>query len=194
MTPISQDSSMNASSSIPNTAKGNLSSRVKEFLPVNRSSLTLSKDQSLILKCSRDTICNAKSLLMPAKKSMQNQARETIDLTGYSLSDEQPSKELLAPCHARKRKLLSTENVDSFSINSVHLDNSPISNSISSQHAQVATALLHRDNGTAQRREVEFLTQKNKDVQSVTVPGGNEENRGSDFLIQVNFYNKIKMI
>ncbi|KAG6733763.1 hypothetical protein I3842_01G240500 [Carya illinoinensis] len=208
MTPISQDSSIKTSSSLPNTTKGNFSSRVKEFLPANRSSLTLSKNQSLISKCSRDTICNEKNLPMPARKNMQNQAHEVIDLTGYSILDEQPSKEeLLVPFHARKRKLVSMENVAtqqievfhehlsrakkfetngaSSGINSVRLENSPISNSISSQHAQVGTALLHKDNGTPQRSEVEFLRQKNKDVQSINVPSGNEENRGSDFLIQV---------
>uniref|UniRef100_A0A2N9I226 ATP-dependent helicase C-terminal domain-containing protein n=1 Tax=Fagus sylvatica TaxID=28930 RepID=A0A2N9I226_FAGSY len=203
---ISQDSSVKALSSILDTKRGNSSSQVGEVLPANRSSLTPFKSQSLILKRSSDLICNENKLLMPGRKNMQHQDHEIIDLTGYSILDEKPSKELLAPCSARKRKLLGIENVamqqievshehssgakkfeinGPLSINSIKLENSQISDGISTQNAQVGSALLHKDDGTTQKREVQFLRQKNKGVQSSPAPTGNEESRGSDFLIQV---------
>ncbi|GMY34229.1 regulator of telomere elongation helicase 1 homolog isoform X1 [Fagus crenata] len=203
---ISQDSSVKALSSILDTKRGNSSSQVGEVLPANRSSLTPFKSQSLILKRSSDLICNENKLLMPGRKNMQHQDHEIIDLTGYSILDEKPSKELLAPCSARKRKLLGIENVamqqievshehssgakkfeinGPLSINSIKLENSQISDGISTQNAQVGSALLHKDDGTTQKREVQFLRQKNKGVQSSPAPSGNEESRGSDFLIQV---------
>jgi regulator of telomere elongation helicase 1 len=182
---------------------------VGEVLPANRSSLTPFKSQSLILKRSSDLICNEKKLLMPGRKNMQHQDHEIIDLTGYSILDAKPSKELIAPCSARKRKLLSIENVamqqievshehssgankfeinGPLSINSIKLENSQISDGISTQNAQVGSALLHKDDGTTQKREVQFLRQKNKGVQSSPAPTGNEESRGSDFLIQVKYF------
>ncbi|GLT52921.1 hypothetical protein SLA2020_262300 [Shorea laevis] len=208
MTPMSQDSSIKALSSILDIKRGNASGQVGEVLPANRSSLTPFKNQSLVLKHLSDPIGNVKKLLMPGRKNLQYQDPEIIDLTGYSVLDEQLSKEeLIAPCSARKRKLLSAENVamqkievsherssdgkkfeingPSFSINPVKLESSQISDTISAQNAQVSSALLHKDDGTSQKREVDFLRQKNKGSDSIPVLSGNEETRGSNFLIQV---------
>jgi regulator of telomere elongation helicase 1 len=208
MTPMSQDSSIKALSSILDIKRGNASGQVGEVLPANRSSLTPFKNQSLVLKHLSDPIGNVKKLLMPGRKNLQYQDPEIIDLTGYSVLDEQLSKEeLMAPCSARKRKLLSAENVamqkievsherssdgkkfeingTSFSINPVKLESSQISDTISAQNAQVSSALLHKDDGTSQKREVDFLRQKNKGSDSIPVLSGNEETRGSNFLIQV---------
>ena len=48
---------------------------------------------------------------MPGRKNMQHQDHEITDMTGYSILNEKPSIEkLIAPCSARKRKLLNIEN------------------------------------------------------------------------------------
>ena len=209
MTPMRQDSSVKALSSILDIKRGNASGQVGEVLPANRSSLTPFKNQSLVLKHLNDPTGNVKKMLMPGRKNMQYQDPEIIDLTGYSLLDEQLSKdeELIAPCSARKRKLLSTENVamqknevshehssdgktleingPSFSINPAKLESSQISGTIIAQNAQVGSALLNKEDGTSQKREVDFLRQKNKSFDSIPVLSGNEETRGSNFLIQV---------
>lgn len=209
MTPMRQDSSVKALSSILNIKRGNASGQVGEVLPANRSSLTPFKNQSLVLKHLNDPIGNVKKLLMPGRKNMQYQDPEIIDLTGYSLLDEQLSKdeELIAPCCARKRKLLSTENGamqkievshehssdgktfeingPSFCINPAKPESSQTSGTIIAQNAQVGSALLHKEDGTSQKREVDFLRQKNKGFDSIPVLSGNEETRGSNFLIQV---------
>ncbi|XP_062156859.1 regulator of telomere elongation helicase 1 homolog isoform X3 [Alnus glutinosa] len=207
MTPMSQDSSVKALSSILDIKRGNASGQVGEVLPANRSSLTPFKNQSLVLKHLSDPIGNVKKLLMPGRKNMQYQDPEIIDLTGYSVLDELGKEELIAPCSARKRKLLSAENVamqkievshehssdgkkfeinsPSFSINPVKLKSSQTSGTISAQNAQVGSAFLHKDDGTSQKREVDFLRRKNKGFDSIPVLSENEETRGSNFLIQV---------
>ncbi|XP_059458900.1 regulator of telomere elongation helicase 1 homolog [Corylus avellana] len=209
MTPMRQDSSVKALSSILDIKRGNASGQVGEVLPANRSSLTPFKNQSFVLKHLNDPIGNVKKLLMPGRKNMQYQDPEIIDLTGYSLLDEQLSKdeELIAPCSARKRKLLSTENVamqkievshehssdrktfeingPSFCINPAKPESSQTSGTIIAQNAQVGSPLLHKEDGTSQKREVDFLRQKNKGFDSIPVLSGNEETRGSNFLIQV---------
>ena len=110
---MSQDSSVKALSPIRDTKRGSssTSSQLGEVLPANRSSLSPFKSQSLILKCPSDLISNEKKILMPGRKNMQHQDHEITDMTGYSILNEKPSKEkLIAPCSARKRKLLNIEN------------------------------------------------------------------------------------
>ncbi|XP_030968182.1 uncharacterized protein LOC115988713 [Quercus lobata] len=43
---------------------------------------------------------------------------------------------------------------------------------------------INKDQGTSQEKQAQFFKQKNKGVQSNPVPSGNEESRGSAFLIQ----------
>ncbi|KAK7837842.1 regulator of telomere elongation helicase 1 like protein [Quercus suber] len=165
------------------------------------------KSQSLILKCQSDLISNEKKILMPGRKNMQCQDHEITDMTGYSILNEKPSKEKIRePCSARKRKLLNIENAamqqievshdQSFGakkfettgplgINSVNLENLQNSDGISTQNTQVGSSVLHKDQGTSQEKQAQFFRQKNKGVQSNPVPSGNEESRGSAFLIQV---------
>lgn len=217
MTPMSIDSSPRGLSSTPDNKRGNFSTQVGQILPANRSTLTPFKTRSLISNSSSDLICKEKNSLMLQRKNMRSQAYEIIDLSDHSILDEQPRKgELIAPFSARKRKLLSTENVatqqnefshghlsnekkfeingPSFCISSGELEKSQIPHSLSSQKAQSGTSLLHKDDETGQRREVEFLSQ-NDGVKSIPVPSGNEETRGSDFLIQVMcFQNAMQII
>ncbi|KAM3747686.1 hypothetical protein ACB098_05G053700 [Castanea mollissima] len=208
-TQMSQDSSVKALSSIRNTKRGNssTSSQLGEVLPANRSSLSPFKSQSLILKRPGDLIGNEIKILMPGRKNMQHQDHEITDMTGYSILNEKPSKEkLIEPCSARKRKLLNIENAvmqqievshdQSFGakkfettgplgINSVNLENLQNSDGISTQNTQVGSSVLHKDQGTSQEKQAQLFRQKNKGVQSNPVPSGNEESRGSAFLIQV---------
>ena len=110
---MSQDSSVKALSPICDTKRGNssTSSQLGEVLPTNRSSLSPFKSQTLILKCPSDLISNKKKILMPGRKNMQHQGHEITYMTGYSIIKEKPSKEkVIAPCSARKRKLLNIEN------------------------------------------------------------------------------------
>ncbi|XP_075664293.1 regulator of telomere elongation helicase 1 homolog [Castanea sativa] len=208
-TQMSQDSSVKALSPIRNTKRGNssTSSQLGEVLPANRSSLSPFKSQSLILKRPGDLIGNETKILMPGRKNMQHQDHEITDMTGYSILNEKPSKEkLIEPCSARKRKLLNIENAvmqqievshdQSFGakkfettgplgINSVNLENLQNSDGISTQNTQVGSSVLHKDQGTSQEKQAQLFRQKNKGVQSNPVPSGNEESRGSAFLIQV---------
>ena len=103
---------------------------------------------------------------MPGRKNMQHQDHEVTYMTGYSILNEKPSKEkVIAPCSARKRKLLNIENAamqqievshdQSFgakkfetagplSVNSVNLENLQNSDGISTQNTQVGSSVLHK--------------------------------------------------
>ena len=212
---MSQDSSVKALSPIRDTKRGNssTSSQLGEVLPANRSSLSPFKSQSLILKRPSDLISNEKKILMPGRKNIQHQDHEITDMTGYSILNEKPSKEkIIEPCSARKRKLLNIENVvmqqievsqdQSFGakkfettgplgINSVNLENLQHSDGISTQNTQVGSSVPHKDQGTSQEKQAQFFRQKNKGVQSNPVPSGNEESRGSTFLIQVKCFDNM---
>ena len=174
---MSQDSSVKALSPIRDTKRGSssTSSQLGEVLPANRSSLSPFKSQSLILKCPSNLISNKKKILMPGRKNMQHQDHEITNMTGYSILNEKPSKEkLIAPCSARKRKLLNIENAarqqievshdQSFGakkfettgplgINSVNLENLQNSDGISTQNTQVGSSILHKDQGTSHEKQ-----------------------------------------
>ena len=173
---MSQDSSVKALSPIRDTKRGcsSTSTQLGEVLPANRSSLSPFKSQSLILKCPSDLISNEKKILMLGRKNMQQQDHEITDMTGYSILNEKPSKEkLIAPCSARKRKLLNIENAarqqievshdQSFGakkfettgplgINSVNLENLQNSDGISTQNTQVGSSILHKDDAGDARK------------------------------------------
>ena len=216
MTQTSQDSSVKALSPIRETKGGNssTSSQLGEVLPANRSSLSPFKSQSLILKRRSDLISNEKKILMSGRKNIQHQDYEITNVTGYSILNEKPSKEkLIAPCSARKRKVLNIANAamqqikvshdqlfgakrfettGPLGINSVNLENLQNSDGISTQNTQVGSSVLHKDQGTSQEKQAQFFRQKNKGVQSNPLPSGNEESRGSAFLIQVKCFDNIK--
>nr|POE67248.1 hypothetical protein CFP56_68241 [Quercus suber] len=108
---------------------------------------------------------------------MQHQDHEITDMTGYSILNEKPSKEkLIAPCSSRKRKLLNIENAAMQQIEVSH------DQSFGAKKFETTAPL---DQGTSQEKQAQFFRQKNKGVQSNPVPSGNEESRGSAFLIQV---------
>ena len=163
MTQTSQDSSVKALSPIGDTKGGNssTSSQLGEVLPANRSSLSPFKSQSLILKRRSDLISNEKKILMSGRKNIQHQDHEITYVTGYSILNEEPSKEkLIAPCSARKRKVLNIANAamqqievshdqlfgakkfettGPLGINSVNLENLQNSDGITDQHTKYSS-------------------------------------------------------
>ncbi|KAK4590598.1 hypothetical protein RGQ29_020951 [Quercus rubra] len=144
---------------------------------------------------------------MSGRKNIQHQDYEITNVTGYSILNEKPSKEkLIAPCSARKRKVLNVANAamqqikvshdqlfgakrfettGPLGINSVNLENLQNYDGISTQNTQVGSSVLHKDQVTSQEKQAQFFRQKNKGVQSNPLPSGNEESRGSAFLIQL---------
>ncbi|KAK9281860.1 hypothetical protein L1049_004767 [Liquidambar formosana] len=134
---------------------------------------------------------------------MQHQNHEIVDLTS-NLSDEKLSKELIAPCSGKKRRILKIEpdvmqahensnehssvvrkaqsNYPSFTANSVKCEKPQKSDS-GTQNTHVNSAQLH--DWAAQKGDAGSISQKHKGVQSSPAPCVDEETRGSDFLIQV---------
>ncbi|KAJ0076402.1 hypothetical protein Patl1_34125 [Pistacia atlantica] len=128
---------------------------------------------------------------------------KAIDLSGSSLLDTKPRKEeAIAPCSAKKRKVLNTE-LDACISNATEIasgaessqssyplsrtclgkhEKPQISDSRSRQNAEVS-ALQCKVDGTLRRRDAEFLSQKSEAVLSSV--SGDEETKGSTFLIQV---------
>lgn len=131
-----------------------------------------------------------------------------IDLTSKSLMDESQSRKELVPCSAKKRKVFHAGNSTSQIGNShqhassaersqsiaplslsslVKLENPLISANKGRQNAQVSSTLPIKDHAIT-HKDAEILTQKNKDVQSTSVPRDDEQTRGSAFLIQVKWF------
>lgn len=172
-----------------------------EVLPANRSSL--SPFQASNLKGSSDLVHYEKKMLHFGRKITQLQNHEVIDLSGNSLLDKKPRKEeAIAPCSIKKRKLLNTEldacisNVTEIACGAESSELSyplyrtclgkhekpQISDSRSRLSAEVS-ALPCKVDGTLQRGDGEFLSQKSEaDQSSVSV---DEKTKGSSFLIQV---------
>lgn len=137
------------------------------------------------------------------RKITQLQNHEVIDLSGNSLLDKKPRKEeAIAPCSIKKRKLLNTEldacisNVTEIACGAESSELSyplyrtclgkhekpQISDSRSRLSAEVS-ALPCKVDGTLQRGDGEFLSQKSEADQSSV--SGDEKTKGSSFLIQV---------
>jgi len=144
-------------------------------------------------------------LLIPGRINIQHQNAEMIDLTSKSLMDESQSRKELVPCSAKKRKVFHagystgqignthehassaerSQSIAPISLSSlVKLENPLISANKGRQNAQVSSTLPIKDHAIT-HKDAEILTQKNKDVQSTSVPRDDEQTRGSAFLIQV---------
>ncbi|XP_016649189.1 PREDICTED: regulator of telomere elongation helicase 1 homolog [Prunus mume] len=201
-TAVSQDCPVKSSSSLLKAGRDKLSSLLGEVLPANRSSLTSCKDQSVSLKCSNNLFRNEKKLLICERETLQCQDSKVF---GFPGKNEKRGEELITPCSAKRCKL-STEH------DSVHLidnsnkhsslakdsdsyggfpninprsESSHISDSSSSQNAQVGSAFLRKDKRIIQQGDAEFLSNKNKGAISIPVLSGDKETRGSEFLVQV---------
>ncbi|KAA8541819.1 hypothetical protein F0562_022971 [Nyssa sinensis] len=188
-TPVDPNCSVKLSS-IFEVKQGNISSQMGEILPANRSSLTSYKqNQNLILKRPSDLFSYGK-LLVSGRKRMQHNNCEIVDLTSNALAGE---KELIVPCSMKKHKILKIEtdlrqqfekthehlsidkktqpNNPSFITDLVKEEGPQTSDSGILQNVQAGSALLLGDEMTAQKK--------------TNVPCGDDETRGSAFLIQV---------
>ncbi|KAL5824826.1 hypothetical protein ACOSQ3_020889 [Xanthoceras sorbifolium] len=198
----------NSLSSLIEVKRGNVSSHSGVVLPANRASLSPNKAiQAFKLKGAIDLLHYEKKLLPSVRKNKQFQNHEVIDLTNNSLVDQKHRKEeSIVPCSSKKRKVLNVEHDatqhtkiapdiasaversqlnDPFSNTSlVKNEKLHISDSKNKQNAQVS-ALLCKDGGAILRRNAEFISQKSEAVSSSTPPCGDEETKGSAFLIQV---------
>ncbi|XP_004302912.1 PREDICTED: regulator of telomere elongation helicase 1 homolog [Fragaria vesca subsp. vesca] len=189
-------------SPLPEARRKKVSSLLGEIVPANRSSVTCCKDQSVSWKCSSTLLGNEKKPLTLKRESMQYQDRNIIDLTlkrdsmqyqdrniidltGGSMLKEKWSEEMITLCSAKKCKVSAehdaaqhinnspehsshTMDFESHGLNSIRSESSHRSKSSdreSTQNAQGGSKLLHKDNDP--------------------VPSGDEETRGSQFLIQV---------
>ncbi|CAK7356664.1 unnamed protein product [Dovyalis caffra] len=204
-TPMDQGSTAKSLSSLLEAKRGKGSCQSKDIFPANRSSLTPFKEsQDFKLNYSSTVIYNEKKMLIPGRKNIQ-QKDEMIGLTGKPSSDEIQSRKELVPFSAKKQKVFHagystgqientlehasvaerSQSIDPFSLSSlVKLENPQISGNRGKQNAQVSSTLSVKDHGVT-RKDTEILTQENKVGQSTSVPCGNEETRGSAFLIQV---------
>ncbi|XP_031265333.1 regulator of telomere elongation helicase 1 homolog [Pistacia vera] len=188
----------------PSDVKRSNNSSPFEVLPANRLSLSPYKAiQAFKLKGSCDLVQYEKKILHSGRKITQLQNREVIDLSGNSLLDTKPRKEeAIAPCSAKKRKVLNTE-LDACISNATEIasgaessqssyplsrtclgkhEKPQISDSRSRQNAEVS-ALQCKVDATLRRIDSEFLSQKSEAVLSSA--SGDEETKGSTFLIQV---------
>ncbi|KAA8541817.1 hypothetical protein F0562_022969, partial [Nyssa sinensis] len=188
-TPVDPNCSVKLSSTFE-VKQGNISSQMGEILPANRSSLTSYKqNQNLILKRPSDLFSYGK-LLVSGRKRMQHNNCEIVDLTSNALAGE---KELIVPCSMKKHKILKIEtdlrqqfekthehlsidkktqpNNPSFITDLVKEEGPQTSDSGILQNVQAGSALLLGDEMTAQKK--------------TNVPCGDDETRGSAFLIQV---------
>ncbi|XP_073265919.1 regulator of telomere elongation helicase 1 homolog isoform X1 [Populus alba] len=201
-----QGCSSKSLSSLLEAKRGKDSSLSENIFPANRSSLSPFKEsQDFKLNHSSSEIYNEKKLLIPGRINIQHQNAEMIDLTSKSLMDESQSRKELVPCSAKKRKVFHAGNSTSqignthehassaersqsiapLSLSSlVKLENPLISANKGRQNAQVSSTLPIKDHAIT-HKDAEILTQKNKDVQSTSVPRDDEQTRGSAFLIQV---------
>ncbi|XP_059642020.1 regulator of telomere elongation helicase 1 homolog [Cornus florida] len=187
--------------------QGNISGQLGNILPANRSSLTSYKqNQNSTLRCSNDLLCSEKKMLITGKRSMQYNNCKIVDLTSDSTLDEKPSKELILPC-CKKPKGLKIEPdltqqfenyhkhpsiankaiqiCPSLVTDTVRHEKSRVSDNSTLQNAQIASAELLDYEMNVHKKTTESLSQKNKGIQSSSVPSGDEERRGSAFLIQV---------
>lgn len=188
------------------------SSSWKDVLPANSPSVTSFNPLSSRIKNSSDLSHRGKKLVLSDKESSQFQNHEVIDLTGFSVMNEQANKKLLVGCGEKKRKLLSTEHAPaetmristgpsgakpsepsniSFKICSVKSEASP-SDSRGMQNDAVGPALLHvhGSSHTTKKMGVESINQNDKIIKCNPAHLGDEEAKGSDFLSQVKCNNR----
>lgn len=197
-------------SSLFNIKEASHSSFWKDVLPANSPSVTSFNSLSSTIKNSNNLLHREKKIVLSDKKSSQCQRHEVVDLTGFSVMDEQPNKGLLVGCAAEKRKLFSTEHAPakimrnsfgpsgarpsksdnpSVKICSVKSETSP-SDSRGMQNDIVDSTLLHSNRHTTQKMGTESVNQNDKIIKCVPAHPGDEEAKGSDFLSQVTCNNR----
>ncbi|XP_073035876.1 regulator of telomere elongation helicase 1 homolog [Primulina eburnea] len=172
--------SLETASSVKQIKKGNISGKLREIVPANRSHLTPDKhfrDSPMI--CSSD--------INPRKRILISSANQNIDgLDG-------DTGELIAPCSSKKPSLLITgpnqskdyefEKQLKILVKSEHLQ---VTENVGTQNHQENVEVLVGDEFFAQKKNLALTNWEHlqKEVVSQTVPH-NDEKRGSAFLSQV---------
>lgn len=154
------------------------------------------------LKCSNDLFQSEKKMCMSERETMQCQESKVLGFPGKN--EKRNEEQLIAPCSTKKCKLEHgaeqhdsskhsslAKDAHSYSLystnNSMKRESSHRSDSGSAQNAQVGSALLRKDKRIIQQGDAKFLSQKKTSAISSLVPSGDEETRGSEFLVQVRF-------
>ncbi|KAM5579000.1 regulator of telomere elongation helicase 1 [Rosa sericea] len=192
-TQVSQGCPVKLSSSITEARREKVSSLVGEIVPANRSSVTCCKDQSVSWKCSNNLLGNEKKLLSLKRESMQYQDRKVIDLTDESILNEKRSEELITPCSAKKSKVSAEHDAAQHINNSIEhssltkdFESHGLLSTISSMRSESSHRSKSSDRETTQNAQAgSKLLHKDNSVTSSPVPSGDEEMRGSQFLVQV---------
>lgn len=178
---------------------GDNTSLLEGILPANRSTLSsYKKDQGLTVKSSSGLFCNEKILLVPRRKNIHHLNHEK-DCSTNSLVEEETKGKLIARCSLKKPKIenltqLIEDPQESSSIGTGKQHNSSssiidlvkhekveVSDYRSFQSAQISSAAV--------LREELPRSQKEKVVMPCPAPCGDEERKGSAFLIQVRYLN-----
>ena len=173
----------------------------------NRSSLTSCKDRSGTSTSSNELQGKEKKLLISDGKGLQNRSSIITDSPGISILDEESFKALLTPCLSKKRKVVGTKHgemrhEENFKDHSYRLRNCESNDISSSPNSLECESRRDSDSGSVRRAQVgapqlsEDSTTSNNNKktdgkvvgQKDNVPSGNEETRGSDFLIQVRCF------
>ncbi|KAI8544417.1 hypothetical protein RHMOL_Rhmol08G0294900 [Rhododendron molle] len=197
--PLTTSMDSNRSRKLPSSMSvvGDNSSLWEGILPANRSTLSsYKKDQSLTVKSSIGLFCNEKILLIPKRKNIHHINHEK-DFTTNSSVEEETKGKLIARCSLKKPKIENLtqliedpqesssigrgkqQNNSSSIIDLVKHEKVEVSDYRSFQSAQISSAALLREELIAQR------SQKDKVVMPSPAPSGDEERKGSAFLIQV---------
>ncbi|PON35161.1 DNA helicase (DNA repair), Rad3 type [Trema orientale] len=141
---------------------------LEKVQPANRSSLTSCKDKSATLTCANELICNEKKLIYGGK-DLRYQNSRTIDSPDNSIVDDKFFKGLLAPCPSKKRKSIGTKH-----------------DTMRHNESDYSSRLRNSESNSGSSKSLEC--EKGHDSDNISVRSaqvGNEETRGSEFLIQV---------
>uniref|UniRef100_A0A9I9DVI0 Regulator of telomere elongation helicase 1 homolog n=1 Tax=Cucumis melo TaxID=3656 RepID=A0A9I9DVI0_CUCME len=203
--PEGRDCSGKSMSSLFSIKEASHSKSWKDVLPANSPSVTSFNSLSSTIKSSNNLSHREKKVILSDKKSSQYQSHEVIDLTDFSVMDEQPNKGLLVGCAAEKRKLSSPEHASakfmrnsfgssgaspsesndlSFKICPVKSEASPSDIRVV-QKDIVPSSSRPNNSHTTQKMGSESVKQNEKIIKCVPVHPGDEEAKGSDFLSQV---------
>lgn len=194
---IDKDKSVKSLSSVLEAKRGSFRNLLEGVLPANRSSLTPyeQKNPLLTLSSPSDPITKKKSLIITGRKIMQCSDNELSYSSNSSLLSEKPSKEVIATCTAKKRRI-EMFNQKPFIVKKAQLSNHLASHSVkrdtsklpdgTNMETHIGSAMLLKDD--APKKDAEFLSQKGKGVQSNPVPCSEKETRGSAFLVQVKYF------
>lgn len=184
-TQVGQDCIVKSSSSLPEARRKKMSSLLGEIIPANRSSVTCCKDQSVSWKCSNDVLGNEKKLLTLKRESVQCQDRKVLGLSGTSILNGKWGEELVTPCSAKKCKVSTEHDAAQHIDNSIKhsfltkdFESHGLLSTISSMRSESSHRSKSSDRESSQR-------QKDNSVTFSPLPSGDEEIRGSQFLVQV---------